>query len=252
MPEMLSAQLYVVPSIEEQHKLVESMLPLVRHIVSRIAIYLPSHITKDDLISSGVIGLMDAIVRYDPSRGASLNSYCHLRIRGCVLDELRRLDWVPRSVHEDAKRLERAQEKLSALYGREPEELEIQSEMGLNPQEFAELLDRIKPISFLSLQEPAYHDENGEAITHEEVIPDTKTQSALGNLLRDEDHELLKEQLQSLPKQQLIVISLYYYEGLRLREIAEVMDLTESRVSQIHALAVTRLKKFFERQRNTP
>ncbi|MES2309280.1 MAG: FliA/WhiG family RNA polymerase sigma factor, partial [Verrucomicrobiota bacterium] len=210
------------------------------------------HITKDDLVSSGVLGLMDAITRYDPSRGASLNSYCHLRIRGAVLDELRRLDWVPRTVHEDAKKLEKAQEKLAALHGREPEEEEIRQELGLNVQEFSELLDRIKPISFLSLQEPAYNDDNGEALTHEEVIPDNKAENALGNLLRSEDHELLKEQLQLLPKQQLIVLSLYYYEGLRLREIAEVMDLTESRVSQIHALAVSRLKKFFEKQRKSP
>lgn len=249
---MLSAQIYAPPSKEEQQKSIESMIPLVRHIVSRLAIYLPPHITKDDLVSSGVLGLMDAVQRYDPSRGASLSSYCHLRIRGAVLDELRRLDWVPRSVHEDAKRLQNAQDKLSQALHREPTELELRDELGLTDDQFSELLDRIKPITFYSLQEPAFCDDNGEALTHEEIIPDTKAESPLGNLFRTEDHEMLKDQLQSLPKPQLIVLSLYYYEGLRLREIAEVMDLTESRVSQIHALAITRLKKFFERQRQSP
>ncbi len=249
MTEVLAKTNTRPPLPTDPQEQVEALLPLVRHVVSRIAIYLPPHVTKDDLVSAGVLGLLDAVNRYDPTRGASLPSYCHLRIRGAVLDELRRLDWVPRSVHEDAKRLERAQEKLAAELGREPEDEEVRAALQLTPDEFSELLDRVKPVSFLSLQEPAYHDDSGEPLLHEEVLADPRSTDSLAHLLQEEDHEQLRDQLKILPKQQLIVLSLYYYEGLRLREIAEVMDLTESRVSQIHALAITRLGKFFERLR---
>lgn len=230
---------------EERNRIIESMLPLVRHLLSRMAIFLPPHISQDDLVSAGVLGLIGAVDRFDPRKGASLKSFCAMRIRGAILDELRRLDWIPRTVHEDARRLSNTQEALAQKLGREPTEEEIRSELGLNEQEFNDFLERVKPASYFSLQEPAYTDDDGNALLHEEIVADPRAVDSLNNLLREEDRGLLSDQMRQLPKQQLTVLALYYYEGLRLREIAEVMSITESRVSQIHTLAINRLRRTF-------
>jgi RNA polymerase sigma factor for flagellar operon FliA len=228
---------------------IEAMLPLVNHIVLRMAMYLPPHLSHEDLVSAGVIGLIDAVDRYDPTKGTVLKTYCSLRIRGAILDELRRLDWVPRSVHREARRLQEAQEKVAQRLGREPMEEEVRQELGVSEEDFQKLLDRVKPASYFSLQEPVREGEDGDSLMHEEILADVRASDAAMNLLREEDLQILKEQLNKLPLPQMQILCLYYMEDLRLKEIAEIMDLTESRVSQIHTMAVNRLRSTFDKAR---
>jgi RNA polymerase sigma factor FliA len=228
----------IIAPVLDRDKQIEEMLPLVRHIASRMAMFLPPHVAKDDLVSAGVVGLIDGVDRYDATKGASLRSYCALRIRGAIVDELRRLDWVPRSIHRDARHLSETQEKLAQQFGREPLEDEIRSELGMEMEQFHEFLDRTKPASYFSLQEPVHNS-------------DPKGSDAISQILHMEDKEILMDQLQRLPLQQLRVLTLYYLEGLRLKEIAEILDITESRVSQIHTLAINRLRGQFDRVRQS-
>ena len=238
-------------SPEERDALIQSLLPLVTFIVSRMSLYFPAHTSKDDLISAGVIGLIDALNRYDPNRGTSIKTFCSVRIRGAVLDELRRLDWVPRSVHREARALETAQEAVAARLNREPMDAEVAQEMGLTTEQFEELLDRVKPCTYLSLNEAVYDSDEGDSLTHEEILADQQTPDAVMRLLNDEDKSILRKQVAKLPRQQLQVLSLYYMENLRLKEIAMVMDVTESRVSQIHTLAIIRLRSAFLKERES-
>lgn len=238
-----------IDSDARRESLIKAMLPLVNHIVHRMAIYLPPHLSHEDLISAGVIGLIDAVDRFDPQRGTSLKSYCALRIRGAVLDELRRLDWVPRSVHREARKLQEAQELAAQKLGREPTEDEIREQLGMEEEDFYQLLDRVKPASYFSLQEPVKESEEGSSLAHEEVLADARAQSADEQALQQEDKTILIEQLHLLPTQQMQVLTLYYLEDLRLKEIADILDLTESRVSQIHTLAIQRLRGAFHRAR---
>jgi RNA polymerase sigma factor for flagellar operon FliA len=231
-----------------REELIQSFLPLVHHLLGRMAIYLPSYIAKDDLISAGIMGLIDAVDRYDATKGTQLKTYCSIRIRGAIVDELRKMDWVPRSVHRDAKTLQAAQETLAQRLGREANEEEIRQEMKLDENEFQILMDRVKPATYFSLQDVAFTSD-GEGLTNAEVIEDHTAEDSLTHLLGLEDRELLFQLMQKLPQKQLQVLSLYYMEGLRLKEIAQVLDITESRVSQIHALAVTRLRGAFEQVR---
>lgn len=247
--EVAEQEMASMPPGERREKLIESFLPLVHHIVLRMAIYLPSHLSTEDLISAGIIGLMDAVDRYNPDKGTSLKTYCSLRIRGSILDELRRLDWVPRSVHREARQLQEAQERLAQALGREPTEEEIQQELKLDSEEFYKLIDRIKPTCYFSLQETVFDAHNGDSLSNDEVVPDEKADDAAALMLQDEDKKILRDQLYKLPLQQIQILTLYYIEDLRLREIAEVLDLTESRVSQIHTMAVNRLRSAFYRER---
>lgn len=232
-----------------RHELIECMLPLVHHIVSRMAIYFPPHLSREDLVGAGVIGLIDAIDRYDETKGTTLKTYCSLRIKGSIVDELRRLDWIPRTVHKEARALQDAQERLSHRLKREPNEMEIRNELGMTEEEFAKMLDRVRPMSYFSLQEPLRENLEGDAFTHEDIVADNRVADAAKNVLHDEDLKIMREQLYNLPMHHQQVLTLYYIEDLRLKEIAEVLDLTESRVSQIHTLAIARLRSSFERAR---
>ncbi len=236
-------------SDEERSRRIEDLLPLVRHIVGRMAMHLPPHLSKDDMIGAGVVGLMEAVDRYDEGRGCSLKTFCSLRIRGAILDELRRHDWVPRSVHRDARQLRQVHDLLAQQMGREPTEEELRQEMGLDPEEFGSFLDRVRPIRYVSMQEAVGGAHNHESLSHEEVVADVRAHDGCHLLLEEEDREILRHQIKALPSQQLQVLTLYYMEELRLREIAEILKLTESRVSQIHTLAISRLRAAFERAR---
>lgn len=229
-------------------KQIESLLPLVRQVANRLAVFLPTYISRDELISAGVFGLMDAVKRFDPKKGSSLNTYCSLRIRGAILDELRRLDWVPRTVHHDAKKLAQAHERLAQVLGREASEDEVKAELNLSDGEYQRLIDRVKPVAFFSLHEPAYGSDE-DAVLNEEIVADSHMLNASQQMLLQEDRDILLTSLRSLPKTQAQVLVLYYIEDLQLKEIAEILQLTESRISQIHTLAIVRLRTIFERER---
>ncbi|PTY05394.1 FliA/WhiG family RNA polymerase sigma factor [Verrucomicrobia bacterium LW23] len=229
---------------------VQRMLPLVKHVAGRIALLLPPHITREELISAGVLGLLDALHKYDVHKGSNLRSYCILRIRGAILDELRRLDWVPRSVHRDARRIAAAQHAVAQKLGREPHDFEVAEEMGLSINDLQAMLDRVRPTSFLSLSDPVFGCDESDSLVQEEILADTTSPDAFQEMLRMEEREILLGQLRQLPEVQRQVLMLYYLEDMRLREIAEVLHLTESRISQIHTLAINRLRTALSRERS--
>jgi len=224
----------------DREETIRSLLYLVQHIAGRLVARLPSHIAKDDLISAGVVGLIDAVDRYDSSKGCSLKTYSSLRIRGAMVDELRSQDWVPRTVHRDAKIYEQAAEKLSQRLGREANPEEIRKELGMTPQAFEQFSERTHSIASFSLNE-SWSDEDGNMVDRGEIMPNLTTPTAFEAVLREEDRMLLHKELDRLPRNEKLVLCLYYMEDLRLKEIARILEVSESRVSQIHTEALRRL-----------
>lgn len=232
-----------------KEKLILEYAPLIKFIAQKIAVRLPSNIEFDDLVSSGVIGLMDAIDKYDPSRDNKFKTYAEFRIRGAILDELRAQDWVPRSVREKAKQLERAHVRLEQQLGRVPTEDEITTELNINKEEYFELLNQVKSVSILSLDEAgSFNSSDRKSILS--LLESCKIPSPMTQLNMKGVRELVTKAIEALPEKQRLVLSLYYYEDLNLKEIGEVLDVTESRVSQLHTQAILwlrrKLKSHFE------
>ena len=228
------------PPVMDREETIRSLLYLVQHIAGRLVARLPSHVAKEDLISAGVVGLIDAVDRYDAGKGCSLKTYSSLRIRGAMVDELRSQDWVPRTVHRDEKIYEQASDKLSQKLGREATPEEIRKELGMTPAVFEQFLERTQSITSFSLNE-ACSDEDGNSIDRGEILACVSTPTAFDEILREEDRALLHEELNRLPKNEKLVLCLYYMEDLRLKEIAQILEVSESRVSQIHTEALRRL-----------
>ena len=225
-----------------KEKLILEYAPLIKFIAQKIAVRLPSNIEFDDLVSSGVIGLMDAIDKYDPSRDNKFKTYAEFRIRGAILDELRAQDWVPRSVREKAKQLERAHARLEQQLGRVPTEDEITSELQMSKDEYYELLNQVKSVSILSLDEAgSFNSSDRKSILS--LLESCKIPSPITQLNLKSVKEVVTRAIESLPEKQRLVLSLYYYEDLNLKEIGEVLDVTESRVSQLHTQAILWLRR---------
>ena len=231
-----------------QHEVILSTLPFVKTIVGRVAINLPAHVSQEDLLSAGVMGLMDAVRRFDPSKGASIKNYAAMRVRGAVLDELRKMDWVPRSVHRDARDFRKVQESLEQRLGRAASEPELARELDLSEEELGQLLDRIRPSTFVSLDDVRSMQDRGEGdLLQAECIADPETVSPMDETSKREQFKLIAEGIKALPENEQKVLGLYYYEGLRLKEIAVILGVTESRVSQVHTLAIQRLRSRMHR-----
>ena len=225
-----------------KEKLILEYAPLIKFIAQKIAVRLPSNIEFDDLVSSGVIGLMDAIDKYDPTRDNKFKTYAEFRIRGAILDELRAQDWVPRSVREKAKQLERAHVKLEQQLGRFPTEDEITEELKISKEEYFDLLNQVKSVSILSLDEAgSFNSSDRKSIMS--LLESCRIPSPLAQLNLKNVKEVVTEAIESLPEKQRLVLSLYYYEDLNLKEIGEVLEVTESRVSQLHTQAILWLKR---------
>jgi RNA polymerase sigma factor FliA len=225
-----------------KEKLILEYAPLIKFIAQKIAVRLPSNIEFDDLVSSGVIGLMDAIDKYDPTRDNKFKTYAEFRIRGAILDELRAQDWVPRSVREKAKQLERAHVKLEQQLGRFPTEDEITGELKMNKEEYYDLLNQVKSVSILSLDEAgSFNSSDRKSIMS--LLESCKIPSPLAQLNLKTVKGVVTEAIESLPEKQRLVLSLYYYEDLNLKEIGDVLEVTESRVSQLHTQAIIWLRR---------
>lgn len=227
--------------------LVNHYLPLVKTVVGRIQVTLPPHVDPEDLHSAGLIGLLDAVRNFNPKIGSNFESYARVRIRGAVFDELRRMDWVPRSVHRKARRVQLAVQQLEARLGRAPTSAELAVELKLPLGEFHRLLDEIRPATFICL-DAAINADAEDSTSIYEAFADPRQDNPLLDVQRHETAEQLLELLDSLPLAQKKVLALYYYEDMRLREIAEVFGLTESRICQIHAQAILTLKALMEGQ----
>jgi len=222
--------------------LILNYLSLVKYIAGRVAIRLPSHIDINDLISSGVIGLINAVENYDPKFKTKFETYAIIRIRGAIIDELRSLDWVPRSMREKFCAVQRAYAELEQQLERPATESEVAEHLSISPQEVNEILKGERSVGFLSLDEIINVEEKGnKAIPIINSVPDTKQNSPFDNAELNERKELLAKTIERLPEQEKLVIILYYYEGLMLKEIGRVLNISESRVSQIHTKALSRL-----------
>ncbi len=227
---------------EYRDELIVHYLHLVKYVVGRIGSTFPSHIKLDDLYSSGVTGLIKAVEKFDPTRKAKFESYAMLLIKGAVIDELRQLDWVPRSVHQKANQVATAQGTLQQKLGREPTDEELATHLGISTNEFNETLERIRPAILVPLDGETYTQNDEAGIPLAERIADHRAESSLDVAHRSEFATLLEKEIATLTKQEQKVLMLYYYEDLMLKEIGEVLGVSESRISQIHTKALLKLR----------
>jgi RNA polymerase sigma factor for flagellar operon FliA len=227
---------------DTRHKedLILRFAPLIKLIANRIALRLPPHVDSEDLINSGVIGLMDAMEKYDPTRGTSFKTYAEFRIRGAILDELRSLDWFPRSIRQKVNRLESAYANLERQLGRAATDEEVAEALNMDLEEFYETLAQASAVSLVSLYDMG-REEGGEERSFLECIANGEEDPASA-LESQEVYETVGKAIEKLPEKEQMVISLYYYDELTMKEIGRVLNLTESRVSQIHTKAVLRLR----------
>ena len=224
----------------QKEDLILRFAPLIKLIVNRIALRLPPHVDTEDLVNSGVIGLMDAIEKYDPTRGTSFKTYAEFRVRGAILDELRTLDWFPRSIRQKVNRLESAYAELERQLGRAATDEEVAEALHVDLEEFHEILAQASAVSLVSLYDMGRED-GGEERSLLECIGNGEEDPAVA-LESQEVYETVGKAIEKLPEKERMVISLYYYDELTMKEIGKVLNLTESRVSQIHTKAVLRLR----------
>jgi len=237
----------------DREELIKEYAPLIKFIAQKIAVRLPSNIELDDLISSGVIGLMDAIEKYDPTRDNKFKTYAEFRIRGAILDELRAQDWVPRSVRDKAKLLDKTVSDLEAEMGRQASDEEVAAKLNMTLEEFFELVNQVRPVSVLSIDEIATFS-NVDKKSLMSLLEDVKVANPFIQLNSKSVKDVITRAIEELLERQRLVLSLYYYEDLNLKEIGKVLRVTESRVSQLHAQAISRLRQkltaFFKEQNN--
>jgi RNA polymerase sigma factor for flagellar operon FliA len=235
------------PGSAVEEEVVQQYLPLVRAVVGRVAMSLPSHVSGEDLYSAGLVGLLNAVRRFNPKSGASFETYSRVRIRGAVFDELRRLDWVPRSIHDKARKVEKVMRELEQRKGKSPSDAEMAKALKISVDEFQELAEEIKPATFVCLDSVRYADADDGDSQYESVADDTQVHPAEATMANEMAH-LVTQRLDKLPEAQRKVLALYYFEDLRLREIAERFGVTESRICQIHSQAILALRSYVQKQ----
>ncbi len=223
-------------------RLILTYAPLVKFVAGRLGASLPSHVDEQDLVSYGLLGLIGAIERYDPDREIKFETYAIARIKGAIIDELRSLDWVPRSVRTRAREIERAIAELERTLMRAPSDREIAEKLGLSDEELEDSLTEISRTSIAALDELWSPSSGGDQVSLIDTIEDTSGPNPEATFEQTEMKEALGEAIARLPEREKLVVTLYYYEELTLREIGEVLGVTESRVSQLHTKAVLRLK----------
>jgi RNA polymerase sigma factor for flagellar operon FliA len=230
------------PVNTDRNRLIREYGGLIKFIAQKIAARLPSNIELDDLISSGVIGLMDAIEKYDSNRDNKFKTYAEFRIRGAILDELRSQDWVPRSIREKAKVLERAYAKIEQLKGRQATDDEVCIELGMTTEQYHEMLNEVRSVSLLSYDDLTNLSNADKRALHGNGEAGSKVPTPFSEVSVAHLKKLVAESIEDLPEKQRLVLSLYYYEDLNLKEIGRVLEVTESRVSQLHSQAIFKLK----------
>ncbi|MCL2064280.1 MAG: FliA/WhiG family RNA polymerase sigma factor [Candidatus Cloacimonetes bacterium] len=230
---------------ELQEKIVVKYLKLVHFLAHRLVSFSTPSLDREDLYSAGVIGLLEAIERFDLTKNVSFKTYATLRIKGAIIDEIRRFDWVPRSVRKKSKLIDATIHKLFAELDRLPTDQEIAEELELSMTEYYQLTDSLGPLNLSSL-DSTYDSEQGEQ-NYANMLSDDYDVEV------EENKQIMRENLidsiQSLPERERTVISLYYYENLNLKEIAAVLEVTESRISQIHTAAINKLRAMMQKKR---
>ena len=225
----------------DRDRLILIYAPLVKYVASRVAVGLPHNVEQADLVSYGMFGLIDAIEKFDPERGYKFETYAIARIRGAILDELRSIDWVPRSVRAKARALEQAYAKLENQLRRSPTEAEVAVELDLTDDQLQTTLSQISFIGLAALDEMLGGGERGESMTLGDTVADVR-EGPVAVFEVEEMKQILAEAVNGMPEREKLVLTLYYYEGLTLAEIGRVLGVTESRVCQIHTKAVLQLR----------
>jgi len=224
---------------EERERVMLEHMPAVRWMARRIHERLPQHVDMEDLVSAGTLGLLDALRKFDPEKKVQFRSYAQFRIRGAILDSLRTLDWSPRDLRRKGRAVEEAIRRLTVQYGRAPSEPEVAQTMGLGLEEYQQLLGELKGLEIGTL-----HLERSEDSGEEEVayIPNHPEEDPLFRCLRGEMRDRLTAAIDALPERERLVVTLYYYEEMTMKEIGLALGVVESRVSQIHSSAVVHLR----------
>ena len=229
-----------------RNRLIEEYLPLVRYNAERIWQRLPEGVELDDLISAGVFGLMDAIDAFDLSRGVKFETYCVPRIRGAMLDELRTMDWVPRLVRSKASKLQEATKTLETRLGRHPTENELAEQLGLTLPELEKMLIEANAVNLISLNKKWYETDSYKDVREIDILEDKKGEDPTRRIQKN---DLMRLVTRGLNRNERLIIILYYYEELTMKEIGATLDLSESRVSQMHSSIVQRLQGQLGRRR---
>jgi RNA polymerase sigma factor for flagellar operon FliA len=231
----------------DREKTIEELMPVIKHLAYKLSYGFDDDMLTDDLVSAGVMGLLESLDRYDPRKNIKLNTFAYWRIRGAMIDELRRRDWIPKNTRSKAKRITEAVRDLESRLGRYPEEAEIARELDVNLEDYLIMLKEFGSLTVLSFDELAEKtglppDEITRYAMEEEADPEQRAE------LRDIERTLGKE-IEKLSERQQQVLTFYYYEDMNMKEIAELLSITESRVSQIHSQALLNLRSRFKRPR---
>lgn len=229
---------------EERQRLLSEQMPQVRYIARRIHERLPRHVPFEDLVHAGVVGLIDALQKFDRSKQVQFGSYAKFRIRGAILDSLREMDWGPRELRRKARRVEEAHRKLSLELSRSPAETEMAAELDMTLAEFQHLMGELDSLEIGSLRVESPWDGKEEDLC--DYLPNAPEDTPFFRCLRSEMKEILARVIAELPEKEQEVLSLYYFEELTMKEVGCVLGIGESRVSQIHSLAVVRLRSRLE------
>ncbi|HVN07541.1 MAG TPA: FliA/WhiG family RNA polymerase sigma factor [Patescibacteria group bacterium] len=227
--------------VERDARLV-GLLPQVRYMARRIHSRLPAHVPFEDLLQAGVLGLLDALEKFDPGRNVQLESYMKFRIRGAILDELRSLDWSPRELRRKARRIEEAEQQLRAKLGRDPTTPELAAALGTSVEQFHQLTRELRGLDVASLNQVATATEDGMEQDCASRLASPEAASPLEICTGQQQRSRLEEGIRRLPERERLALTLYYYEELTMKEVGEVLGVGESRVSQLHSAALARLR----------
>ncbi|OGW80863.1 MAG: RNA polymerase sigma factor WhiG [Omnitrophica bacterium RIFCSPLOWO2_12_FULL_44_17] len=225
-----------------REEIVRKYLYLVKYVAGRVAIGLPPNVEFNDLVSYGLLGLFDAIEKYDVNQGNKFETYAVSRIRGAIMDELRKLDWAPRLLRKRAREIERKARELEDKYGRLATEDELAKSLNMSLEDLNGIYSELNSTTFLSLDEVWQNDDGNKPISRLQTVEDSLITNQFNYVHQNEVKQLLAESVDQLPEKEKLVIVLYYYENLTLREIGEVLNVSESRVCQIHTKVVMRLR----------
>lgn len=225
-----------------RNRLVKQYLPLVKYVAGKLAVGMPQNVEFDDLVSYGVIGLFDAIDKFDPGKHVKFKTYAVTRVRGAIFDQLRQLDWVPRSIRQKTRELEDTVRRLEAQLGRAATDQEIAKELGVNEKEFEKLVLKISGTTVLSLNDVWYSGEDNDRMSIGDSIESPHNRNPDAIVEKQEIKRVIVEAINELPDKEKKVLVLYYYENLTLKEIGAVLGVTESRISQLHTKAIVRLR----------
>ncbi len=229
--------------LDAREELILTYAPLVKYVAGRVAISLPPNVLQDDLISYGIFGLIDAIEKFEPERNIKFETYAISRIKGAIWDGLRSMDWIPYSVRQKAKELEETFARLENELGRSATDDEVCTAMGISKQQFYQMLKETSCTSLISLEDLFKFDRDGTSgVRMIDTIADPNIPDPVSLVMFEEQKRILGEAINKLPEREKVVIALYYYEGLTLKEIGKVLGVTESRISQMHTKAILRLR----------